>query len=264
MTVRASKTGRIGATTRTLMQAAKLAIADVYDAIIELVTNADDRYAFLGTGGRIEIEIERRRGDSRGTLRVRDFADGMTSEVMLEKLSWMGGRVSGLEQGLDVRGTSSRGAKDVAALGNGTFESIAGDGRFHKFEISAYFDYRSYPSMPVTDQVRDRLKIPSGTGTVVTIDLDKDQRIPQHDTLRQRLSRLVPLRDILSDRNSEVDLIDANKKQTDPLSAQSVSGKERVSEQLKIPGYEGITAKLTIKRAARPFDRESPRFMLGG
>ncbi len=124
------KPRKIEADTRTLMQGAKLAISDVYDAITELVTNADDRYQWLGSPGRIEIEIERRRGDSKGTLRLRDFADGMTSEVMLKKLSRMGGRVSGLEKGLAVRGTNSRGAKDVAALGDVTFESIGSDGKY--------------------------------------------------------------------------------------------------------------------------------------
>ena len=75
----------------------------------------------------------------------------MTSEVMLKKLSRMGGRVSGLEKGLAVRGTNSRGAKDVAALGDVTFESIASDGRYHRFEISAYFEYTAFDPALVTD-----------------------------------------------------------------------------------------------------------------
>jgi hypothetical protein len=255
---------KIEADTRTLMQGAKLAISDVYDAITELVTNADDRYQVLRTSGRIEIEVERRRGDSRGTLRVRDFADGMTSDVMLKKLSRMGGRISGLEKGLAVRGTNSRGAKDVAAIGDVTFESIAGDGKYHKFEISAYFEYTPYEPMAVTEEVRERLGIGTGTGTVVTIDLEKEQRIPQHDTLRDRLSRLVPLRDILNHPNRVVMLIDRNRERTDQLTVPSLSGNERVSETIAVPGYNGITAKLTIKRAGRPFERDNPRFRLGG
>lgn len=255
---------KIEADTRSLMQGAKLAISDVYDAVTELVTNADDRYQVLGTSGRIEIEVERRRGDSRGTLRVRDFADGMTSEVMLKKLSRMGGRVSGLEKGLAVRGTNSRGAKDVAALGGVTFESIAGDGKYHKFEISPYFEYTTYEPMTVTAEVRERLGISTDTGTVVTIDLEKEQRLPQHDTLRDRLSRLVPLRDILNHPNRVVMLIDRNQERVDRLSAPPLSGNERVNETIALPGYDGITAKLTIKRAAHPFERDNPRFRLGG
>ncbi len=255
---------KIEADTRTLMQGAKLSISDVYDAVTELVTNADDRYQRLETSGTIEIEVERRRRDSRGTLRVRDFADGMTSEAMGEKLSRMGGRISGLEKGLAVRGTNSRGAKDVAALGDVTFQSIGGDGKYHKCEISAYFEYTAYEPMTVTDEVRENLGITAGTGTVVTINLEKDHRIPQHDTLRDRLNRLVPLRDILGNPNREVILIDRNKERFDRLSAPVLSGNERVNETIPVPGYEGIVAKLTIKRAARPFDRDNPRFRLGG
>lgn len=66
---------------------------------------------------------------------------------MIKNLSWMGGGVSGLEKGLAVRGTNSRGAKDVAALGDVTFESFGGDGQYHKFEISAYFEYTAYEPM---------------------------------------------------------------------------------------------------------------------
>jgi hypothetical protein len=55
------KTKPVEATRRALIQNAKLAIRDAYDAIVELVTNADDRYQLLGIPGRIEIEVERHR-----------------------------------------------------------------------------------------------------------------------------------------------------------------------------------------------------------
>src|SRR5678815_4676852 len=90
------------ANTRALIQAAKHSIRDVCDAIVELVTNADDRYQILRKPGRIEIEVERRRGSARSILRVRDFADGMDSKTMEKKLSSLGGRESGMERGEDV------------------------------------------------------------------------------------------------------------------------------------------------------------------
>ncbi len=101
---------------RSVMQQARLAIRDIYDAIVELVTNSDDRYQHLNVDGTIEIVVERGRGKAERLLQARDFADGMTLGVMDEKLSRTGGRVSGMEAGLDVRGTNSRGAKDIAAL----------------------------------------------------------------------------------------------------------------------------------------------------
>ena len=42
-------------------QNANLSIRDIYDVIIELVTNADDRYQVLNTKGRVEIEVQRQR-----------------------------------------------------------------------------------------------------------------------------------------------------------------------------------------------------------
>jgi len=56
------ETRAVQAHRRALMQSAKFAIRDLYDAIVELVTNSDDRYQILDTDGVIEIEIERRRG----------------------------------------------------------------------------------------------------------------------------------------------------------------------------------------------------------
>ena len=53
-----------------------------YDAIVELVTNSDDRYQILGAPGRVEIELGRRGRGRSSILRVRDFADGMTTEQM--------------------------------------------------------------------------------------------------------------------------------------------------------------------------------------
>jgi hypothetical protein len=77
-----AQTRRIEVDTRALIQNAKLSIRDVYDAVVELVTNCDDRYQVLRRPGKIEIEVERRKGERPNVFRVRDFADGMTSRVM--------------------------------------------------------------------------------------------------------------------------------------------------------------------------------------
>ena len=165
--------------TRRLIQDSNMAIRDIYDALVELITNADDRYQVLGIPGKIEIELIRRRAaGGSSTLRVRDFADGMSMEAMRQKIGRTGGRVSGMEQGLAVRGTNSRGAKDIAALGKVIFESIPGDGSVHACEVSEYFDFTLYKSTKVTKVERKRLGIPEGTGTVVTIELNASRRIP--------------------------------------------------------------------------------------
>lgn len=253
----------VQASRRTLIQNATLAIRDIFDATAELVTNADDRYQIIGGEGVIQIEIERRRGQP-SLFHVRDFADGMTSAVMDEKLSHMGGRVSGLHEGRSVRGTNSRGAKDVASLGRVTFRSIAGDGRFHSCEISPFMEFTLYESRPVSKALRKEVGIARGTGTQVTLEVNQNIPLPLHDNLRQKLERFVSLRDILSDPTRKITLRDINSGRRDTLIAPATLGTDRVKLQLQVPGYPMARAKLTIRRAHERFDKEVSRFRRGG
>jgi len=250
--------------TRRLIQDSNLAIRDIYDALVELVTNADDRYQILGTSGKIEIELSRRRAAGESpTLRVRDFADGMPMAVMSQKIGHTGGRVSGMEQGLSVRGTNSRGAKDIAALGKVTFESIPGDGLIHVCEVSEYFDFSLYQPTKVTGVERKRLGIPVGTGTVITIQLNASRRIPTPVNLKKNLRLLVPLRDIIKDPRRQITLKDGADKQM-VIEPPVLAGRERLKVAFDVPGYVGAKAKLTINRTSEQLEREKPRFRRGG
>jgi len=249
---------------RALIQAAKFAIRDVFDAIVELVTNADDRYQILDREGIIEIDIEHKRGKSPSILKVRDYADGMDSDTMEKKLSFIGGRESGMETGAIVRGTHSRGAKDVAALGRIVFESIASDMKYHKCEITPYFDFIQFESKQVTPEIRKNIGILEETGTLVTIYLEKTQRIPLYENLKKQIECLVNLRGILGDKRRKIILRDIGRKYQEILSAPHIDGKDRWKESFDIPGYPEAKAKLIICRAKEPFEREPERFRLGG
>ena len=254
----------IHATRRALIQSAKLAIRDIYDAITELVTNADDRYQILGKKGTIEIEVEHRRGKASSTLKVRDYADGMDDDTMVRKLSFIGGRDSGMADGEKVRGTHSRGAKDVAALGRVVFESIANDGKYHKCEITPYLEFILYDSQKPDSEIRRSIGILEGTGTLVTIELVTKEPVPLHDNLKNQIERLVSLRGILNDSNRKVILRDILQKKEDILCLPHIEGNERIKETIEIPGYEGVRAKLIICRAKNRFERDPDRFRLGG
>ena len=130
----------------------------------------------------MEIELGRRGKGQPSILRVCDFADGMTTDHMNRKLGRIGGRVSGLEERYAVRGTNSRGAKDIAALGTVTFESIAGDGRMHTCRIFPNLEYEADDSRSVTLELRKRMGISEGTGTLVTIEIEPSHQIPKIDT----------------------------------------------------------------------------------
>lgn len=259
----------VTATRRNLHQNASMAVRDVYDAIVELVTNPDDRYQRLKEAGRlngpgeIHIEVARaRKGQSR--ILIRDFADGMTADDMDTKLSKMGERVSGLEGGHSVRGTNSRGAKDVAVLGKVSFESIAEDGQLHQCVITGRLKFTLLRSQPVTSSIRKRLGIPQGTGTVVTIDVDNQHAVPQHDTLRKMIPDLVQLQDILRSHDRRIILRDLSKKREHELHAPVYEGRRHVAETFPVPGFEGVTAKLTIFRSNKRFEKGPDRFRRGG
>tara|TARA_B100001123_G_scaffold1412_1_gene2001 strand:+ start:4183 stop:6396 length:2214 start_codon:yes stop_codon:yes gene_type:complete len=249
---------------RRLIQDASLTIKDLWGAIIELVTNSDDAYQRLSSMGTIVIEIIRRAGSGQPTtLKVRDFAGGMTLKTMREKLKYTGGRESGMQEGLSVRGTNSRGAKDISALGKVTFESLATDGTYNKCMISTHLDFYYADPVKITESHRKELGIPKGTGTVVTLEMDSTVRIPRSADLSKKLSLLVALRDILSDKKREVLLKDGRGSAV-PIQAPILAGKERLKETFKVPGYDGAKAKLTIKRTSEVLGNEKQRFRRGG
>ncbi len=249
---------------RRVLQDAKLAIRDVYDAIVELVTNCDDRYQILQTGGRVEIELGRQGKGRPSILRVRDFADGMTTNQMNRKLGRIGGRVSGLEEGYAVRGTNSRGAKDIAALGKVTFESIASDSRMHTCHIFPNLEYAADDSRRVTPPVREKLGIAKGTGTVVTIEIDPIHRIPKIDTLVPKVATLVRLRDIVWQEKTTLVVKGLRTGAQRAVSLHRPTGRKRVSKTFTVPGYPGATAKLLVFRARKTFKAVRNRFRLGG
>ena len=249
---------------RRVLQDAKLAIRDVYDAIVELVTNCDDRYQILETDGRIEIELGRQGKGRPSILSVRDFADGMTTDQMNRKLGRIGGRVSGLEEGYAVRGTNSRGAKDIAALGKVTFESIAGDGRMHTCRIFPNLEYEADDSRRVTPGVRDRLGIGEGTGTVVTIEIDPIHRIPKIETLIPKVATLVRLRDIVWQAKTQLVVKGLRNGSRRAVSLHRPTGRKRISKTFTVPGYPGAKAKLLVFRARKKFKAGRNRFRLGG
>ncbi len=260
--MKALQTREIQATARNQMQQAFLSIQDVFDAIVELVTNSDDRYQHLGIDGVIEIEIQRQRQNKPTIIRVRDFADGMTSAEMDLKLGWRGPRVSGQEAGENVRGTNARGAKDVAALGRVTFNSIAADRHHHRCVIEGA-DFTPFQSQRVTSKIRETLRLKTGTGTVVTIEVEPRHNIPLHGNTVRKIESLVPLREILLDTRRKVIIGDLNSGRQDVLKGSVWPGNTRVKQVLTIPGYPDAKAKLVIKRASFQFQCHRGKFRQG-
>lgn len=229
---------------------AQYAIRDIYDALVELITNSDDSYSHMGKAdGQILIEVDHRyKGNSK--IVVRDRAEGMTLDEMRKKIKKVGDFTSG-----GGRGFMGRGAKDCAALGKVTFESVK-DNYYHKCEVLPSMEFVPYsPSSKVTDEMRKKLGIPRGTGTVVSIEVNQNIRVPRHETLLSELPKCFALRDIMH-KNSErkVLLRNLNKNTLDPLIYNDPPGEKIVDETFEVPFYPEAAAHLVIYKTPEPLE----------
>lgn len=218
---------------------------NIVRGLIELITNADDAYG-PGVNGKIRIEVEHRRR-SPWMVSVKDRAVGMRKEKMRTVFGQLGTRSSGFESGEAVRGNLGRGAKDVAAFGPVTFESIC-DGYYSMMVLEPDGTFDDPIERRATEDDRERLGIPRGSGTVVTVAGDPQRfKCPQHKTLVDKLSRHYQLRDINSDPRREVTLVDLNQDQSDSIRYGLSSLSEVVACDIEIPGYDAV-ASLRISR----------------
>lgn len=207
----------LGATRRYKRQNMERAMrGKIERGLVELITNSDDSYRDLEdigkqVSGKIRIEVERRKKGQSNTVIVRDRAGGMNRAEIYKKLGELGKRTSGFEKGKARRGLHGRGARDVAAFGTVHYESIK-EGEYNHLIIppSLTCSFKE-PSKKATQEVRKNLGIPKGNGTVVTIEVEKRFKIPQHGkTLLENFHRYYSLRDILSNPARKVTIVDLN------------------------------------------------------
>ena len=134
-----TRTGRVKYGKRAFHQDAVEAMrGDIVRGLIEAITNSDDAYGEDTTHGKIRVEVEHRHGPWKAI--VRDRATGMRADDLERKIGGLGERTSGFEIGASVRGNLGRGAKDLAAFGTVTFESIK-DCHLSKLTLEATGDY---------------------------------------------------------------------------------------------------------------------------
>ena len=230
---------------RAFQQDASLAMrGDIVRGIIELVTNSDDAYGDVD--GKIRIEIDRHRGKP-SLVVVKDRARGMRASELNEKIGGLGGRTSGFESGQDVRGNLGRGAKDLAAFGPVQFESISNQ-QFARLLLEVDGTYDDPLEHKATQFDRNRIGVPRGNGTMVSVTIDEQFKIPQHANLLSKLSSHFQLRDINSDPRREVTLVDLNSGKTDAVRYGKPSLPEIYSADLSIDGYPEAVATLTLYR----------------
>ncbi len=235
-------------------------IGDVYDALMELVTNADDSYNRLfqarkrnKDGGDILIEYKSRHKGRPALIIVRDRAEGMDTQDMEKSLLKIG--IYSSKAG--NRGYMGRGAKDCTALGDLTYESIK-EGRYYRCRITNDLKFiLEVHGEKATRKEREELGIPHGNGTSVTLQLQEGVRLPRFENLAADLPWHYALRDIMSETSdSRVRLRKLGNKETRPkrLVYRHPEGELVVDEKFEIEGYAGAEARLLIWKAPEPLE----------
>jgi hypothetical protein len=234
---------KIEGTARYIKQNRSNAIKDVFDLLVEIITNCDDSYHRLfskhkrtSDGGSILIEIKAQRKGAPSIIIVRDRAEGMTLETMRKKFKKIGDRTS--EEG--DRGFMGRGLKDCTELGKIKVESIEDD-KYYGCLLTP--DLEFIPIMgcgkKANSEIRNELNINKSNGTVVSIEIKSSVRIPQIDTIIRDLPSHYALRDICSkESSSEVLLrnLGADNK-TKPILYFPPEGDLIVNKKYLIPNY---------------------------
>lgn len=230
--------------------------------LVELITNSDDSYRDLEEqgqkiSGKIRIEIERKRKEY-SVVRVRDKATGISREEMFYKLGTLGRRTSGFEKGKARRGLHGRGARDIAAFGIVHFESIKNEEYNHLLiPLSLKCHFTEPRTIKATQETRrDKLGILRGNGTVVMIEVESRFKIPQHETLLKNFSRYYALRDIFSNPDRKITLVDLSANREDRLIYKYPEGEVVFDDWVKVPSYPEAKAHLTIRQHSSPFEQD--------
>lgn len=122
------------------------------------------------------------------------------------------------------------------------------------------------PSAKATDEIRKKLGVLRGNGTVVTIEVNQNIRVPRHETLLGELPKHFALRDIMhKDSVQKVLLRNLNENTSDPLIYNDPPAEKVIEEEFEIPDYQGTTAHLIIYKHSEPLeDPHDKRFRRTG
>lgn len=246
---------------RYFLQTAQAAMkGDVVRGLVELITNADDSYSRLSRRGEIIITIERKRGNKNSTIKVLDKAEGMSMEDMITKLKRVGGNTSGFlkTKGRGVRGIMGRGSRECVIFGKVIFQSIKNN-LYSELEIKKPASFIAVDNRVAIDVDRFNLNIARVNGTLVTIEVEPQFKIPSHKFLIDNLPKYYSLRDISSSKERNLIIIDANDRKKSETKLQYIYpiGDAMFDGKIEIPEYQGAEAHLVIKRMKNRISPES-------
>lgn len=209
-------------------------ITNIYDALIELITNSIDAYSTMEGKKTICIKYCAMKRE----ICVIDNAIGLTGEQMNKAFLTVGKYLSDDNK----RGHFSRGAKDISAIANVTFTSIKDDKCSECKILSNGTGALLVTDKDATTVDRDHCCVASGNGLHVkmelidTVDLTVDWN---------KLAKHYALRDILTDPNVEICIMPSGQdkfmlKYTAPEGLEKLVGVE-----YQVPYYD-VPAKFEV------------------
>jgi len=239
------ETGKQIYTARALRQDAATAMkGDILNALMELITNADDAYKEKGSHGQILIEIDDAENPFKLSISVRDQALGLPADLLkscfiehgTENRSYLKNKSA--EEG--SRGLFGRGAKDIQEFGKAVFKSIY-KGKFSEVQLDPTDGSYSMPArdMPAQSQQREELGLPdslSGLSATVYVLKNKASLIPSTSKIAQKLSTHVSLREII--QRNRVILVDRRTNSSTIISYKAPKSQEVMNIECSLPSYE--------------------------
>ena len=243
------------------------AVADIYDALVEIITNSDDSYHRLhkagkraDDGGDILIEYNQHR-QRPSLVVVKDKAEGMTLEDMRRKLGEYGARTSGEGD----RGFMARGLKDCTNLGDIRVDSIV-DGRHYACQLTRDLKFREFDGEKASDSLRHKLGIEKKSGTVVTLEYTAQTPLPRFDRIRRELPAHFALRDIVALKSpSKIRIRKGGESRHYPVTLAALPGELVIDDTLPVMDYPQADLRFRLWRAPSPLvDYDSSRLRRSG
>lgn len=181
-------------------------IGNIYDALVELITNSDDSYLRLEREGKkakgdIDIEVVKENKKCK-SIGVWDEATGMTGEELMDALEFAGEQ--SIASRTSVRGLFGKGLKEaVVALGDGSITTTK-NGVTVRTRILIRDGRPKYDKTMLENE--DKSNEPDGTHVLIEIKKNIENRasLPQATTFVEHLSKHYALRKIMNSQNRKV------------------------------------------------------------
>lgn len=212
------------------------------DALIELITNCVDAYNRGGITDNRKIDIEFWYPNR---LIVRDHAIGLDAE-QLRQCFLQVGEFTNIDS---ARGFFSRGAKDISAIANITFNSVK-DGKYSQ----CYLNTDAYGAIIIenieaTQDIRDNIKIPNN-GLEVVLDISDIYLTFDPSDQAETVSKLAVLRDIVVDDKNVITYTAFNEQSEEIFSRRLLfdypEAEQLLDLEYNVPNYPEAVAHLTI------------------